>query len=48
MALEEHAELVQPRVGDDVDDHAAAGGMDADREAVREVPDGASVTLCRR
>ena len=27
-------ELIQPGIGDDVDDHAAAGGMNADRQAV--------------
>ena len=32
-------------IGDDVDDHAAAGGMNADRQAVREVPHRAGVTL---
>ena len=45
VAQEEDAELVQPGIGDDVDDHAAAGGMDADRQAVWEVPHGAGVTL---
>ena len=45
MAQEEHAELVQPGFGDDVDDHATAGRMDADWEAVGEVPYGARVTL---
>jgi hypothetical protein len=28
MAFEEDAEVVQPGVGDDVDDHAAAGEVD--------------------
>ena len=36
MAQEEYAELVQPRVGDDVDDHAAAAQMDANRQPVWE------------
>ena len=34
VAQEEYPELVQPGVGDDVDDHATAGWMDADWEAV--------------
>src|SRR3989442_15510253 len=45
VAYEEYAELVQPGVGDDVDDHAVAGGMNADRQAVWKVPHGADVTL---
>jgi hypothetical protein len=45
MAFEEDAELVQPRISDDVDEHAATGEVDADREPFREVPDGARVTL---
>ena len=40
MAFEEHAEVVQPGVGDDVDEDAAAGRVDADRQAFREVPGG--------
>jgi hypothetical protein len=39
MAFEELAEVLQRWVGDDVDDHAAAGEVDADRQAIREVPD---------
>src|SRR5262245_7354733 len=45
VTFEEHSELVQPWVGDDVDDHAAAGEMNADRQAIREVPDGARLSL---
>jgi hypothetical protein len=44
MAQEEYAELVQPGIGDDVNDHAAASGMNADRQAIRKVPNGADVT----
>ena len=45
VTFEEHSELVQPWVGDDVDDHAAAGEVNADRQAVREVPNGANPSL---
>jgi hypothetical protein len=45
VTFEEHAELVQPRVGDDIDDDAAAGEVNADRQAIGEVPDGASLSL---
>ena len=45
MTFEEHSKLVQPWVGDDVDDHAAAGEVNADRQAVREVPNGANPSL---
>jgi hypothetical protein len=45
VTFEEHSELVEPRVGDDVHDHAAAGEMDANRQAVREVPDFALLSL---
>jgi len=31
VAFEEHSELIQPGVGDDVDDDTAAGEMNADR-----------------
>lgn len=44
MPFEEHSELVEPRVGNDVDDHAAAGEMNADRQTIREVPDGARLS----
>src|SRR5688572_14166790 len=37
--------LVQPWVGNHIDDHAAAGEMDADRQAIREVPDSARVSI---
>jgi hypothetical protein len=45
MAFEEHPELIEPRVGDDVDEHAAAHEMNADRQAIGEVLDGASLSL---
>jgi hypothetical protein len=45
VAQEEDAELIKPGIGDDVDDHAAASGMDADAPAVWEEPHSASVTL---
>ena len=37
VTLEEDTELVQPRVGNDVDEHSAPGWIDADRQAFREV-----------
>jgi hypothetical protein len=37
VTFEEHSKLVQPRIGYDVDDHAAAGEMNAYRQAVGEV-----------
>jgi uncharacterized protein (DUF433 family) len=37
VSHEEHAELVRLRVRDDVDDAAAAGWMNPDRQAVRKV-----------
>ena len=45
MTLQEHSELVQPGVGDDVDNDTAAGEMNADRQTIRKVPDGASLSL---
>jgi hypothetical protein len=36
MAFEEHTELVQPGVGDDVDDNAATGEVDTNREPLWE------------
>jgi hypothetical protein len=44
VAQEEQAEFIQPGIGDDVDDHAAAGEVNADRQAVWEVPHRAGVT----
>jgi hypothetical protein len=37
VPFEEHPGLMEPRVGDDVGDHAAAREMNADRQAIREV-----------
>ena len=45
VALQEQAEVVQSRVEDDVDDDAAAGQVDADRQAFREVPGGPRIAL---
>jgi len=45
VTFEEHPEVIEPRVGDDIDDHAAAREMNADRQAIREVPECASLSL---
>jgi hypothetical protein len=45
VAFEEDAELVQRRVGDHVDEHAAPVQVDADGEALREIANGPCVTL---
>src|ERR1700674_5342413 len=45
MAFQEQAELVQPRISDHVDEHAATGEVDADRESFREVPGDGRVAL---
>ena len=45
VTLEEETELVQPRVGNDVNEHAAPGWMDPNRKPFREVARGPSFTL---
>ena len=47
MAFEEQAEVVQRRVENDVDEDATTGQVDADRQAVREVADGAALADAR-
>ena len=45
LAQKEKPEFIQPGIGDDVDDDAAAGGVNADRQPVWELPHRAGVTL---
>jgi hypothetical protein len=42
---EEGTELVQPGVGNDVNEYAAPGWMDPDRKAFRKVARGSSLTF---
>jgi hypothetical protein len=45
VTFEEHPELIEPWVDDDVDEHAAARHVDTDRQAAREVSDLASLAV---
>lgn len=38
MTLQEQAEIVQGRIENDVDEDTTPGAVNADRQAVREVP----------
>src|SRR5262245_45904548 len=48
VTFEEHSKLVEPGVGDDVNDHAATREMNADRQAIREVADPAVFSVADR